>query len=145
MENHRFRGQFSTISAFSVEKSREKWPLNVQYVAPAPAGPSAYESIEEKYLELQNKYGHFSIENHRFSGVILHYICIFNRKITKQLAFMLQFAVLRWERRHRHHLLRAVELEEAGNRRRDCLQPLHISMRWLVLVCPGLAVIVRVD
>ena len=25
--------------------------------------------------------GHFSIENHRFSGAILHYLCIFNGKL----------------------------------------------------------------
>ena len=35
-------------------------------------------------------HGHFSIQNHRFSGEILHSFCIFNRKINLFLAFMLQ-------------------------------------------------------
>ena len=30
--------------------------------------------------------GHFSIQNHRFSGAILHSFCIFNRKLRKKLA-----------------------------------------------------------
>ena len=38
--------------------------------------------------------GHFSIQNHHFSGEILHPFCIFSRKIRKHLAFILQFAVL---------------------------------------------------
>ena len=42
--------------------------------------------------------GLFSIENHRFSGAILYSFCIFNRKLNKKLAFILQFAV----RRFRH-------------------------------------------
>ena len=37
--------------------------------------------------------GHFSIQNHRFSGAIPHYLCIFNRKFRRKLAFILQFAV----------------------------------------------------
>ena len=37
--------------------------------------------------------GHFSTENYRFSGAILHSLCICNRKFQKQLAFRLQFAV----------------------------------------------------
>ena len=37
--------------------------------------------------------GHLSIQNRRFSRAILHYLCIFNRKIRTKLAFILQFAV----------------------------------------------------
>ena len=37
--------------------------------------------------------GHFAIQNHRFSGAILHYLCISNRKFKKKSAFRLQFAV----------------------------------------------------
>ena len=29
IENHHFQGQFSILSAFSIENRREKWPLNV--------------------------------------------------------------------------------------------------------------------
>ena len=38
--------------------------------------------------------GRFSIENHHFTGAILHYLSIFTRKFHKKLAFNLQFAVL---------------------------------------------------
>ena len=31
IENHHFQGRFSMISSFSIEKSTEKWPVNVQY------------------------------------------------------------------------------------------------------------------
>ena len=37
--------------------------------------------------------GHCLLQNHRFSWVILHYLCIFNRKFKKKLAFILQFTV----------------------------------------------------
>ena len=40
----------------------------------------------------------FSIENRRFSGVILHYFCIFDRKFQNKLAFILQFVHLLPER-----------------------------------------------
>ena len=36
---------------------------------------------------------HFSTENYRFSGIILHYLSIFNKKNWKNMAFMLIFAV----------------------------------------------------
>ena len=36
---------------------------------------------------------HFSIENHDFSGVILRYLCIFNRNFPLKLTFRLQFTV----------------------------------------------------
>ena len=35
------------------------------------------------YLELQNKYDHFSIENQHFPGEILHPFCTFNRILNK--------------------------------------------------------------
>ena len=38
--------------------------------------------------------GHSFIENHRFSGAILHSFCIFNRKFRRKLAFLLQFATV---------------------------------------------------
>ena len=44
--------------------------------------------------------GHFSIENHRFSGAILHHFYIFNRNFKNKLAFRLQSAApgvaMRW-------------------------------------------------
>ena len=42
--------------------------------------------------------GHFSMQNHHFSGVILHFFCIFNRKFKTFLAFILQFATARSSR-----------------------------------------------
>ena len=33
------------------------------------------------------------MENHRFSGAIIHYLCVFNREFPPKLAVILQFAV----------------------------------------------------
>ena len=38
--------------------------------------------------------GRFSIENHHFSGAILHHFCVANGKIRRKLSFRLQFSVL---------------------------------------------------
>ena len=45
------------------------------------------------YLELQNIRPFFNRKKNHFSGIILHYLCIFNGKFRKNLAFMLQFVV----------------------------------------------------
>ena len=49
--------------------------------------------VLRSYLKSQNKWPFFN-KNHRFPGGILGYLCIFDRKLIKQLAFMLQFAAL---------------------------------------------------
>ena len=38
---------------------------------------------------------HFLLKKHTFQWCFLHYLCIFNRKSWKHMAYVLQFAVLR--------------------------------------------------
>ena len=67
------QGQFSIVSAFSIEHSRKKWPINVKYaVVPAPVTSNC-------------KIGHFAIENHHFSGATLHCLCNFIGKFQKKV------------------------------------------------------------
>ena len=45
------------------------------------------------FCELHNKWP-FSIEDRHFSGAILHYLCIFNGKLKKQVAIQCERSLL---------------------------------------------------
>ena len=86
IENHSFQGFFLQFFCIFNRKFRRKWHLccNSLRVVVRPHIPAAavvdprheFHACRLDYLKLQNINGRFSIENHRFSGAILHYLCI---------------------------------------------------------------------
>ena len=78
-----FRGNYPFLPAFSIEKFEKKLAVILQFAVPPKLVGSGVEF--SPYLDLQNE-RRFSVEDHPFSGAVLHSFCIFNR-------IMLQFAV----------------------------------------------------
>ena len=73
-------GNYASFWHFGSGKTTER---NLGITKPRPIGVYRFAHMPSNCKRI----GHFSIENHRFSGAILHHLCTFNRRFRKMMPF----------------------------------------------------------